>query len=71
MGARFAPSYAWVREDAPGRPAGTQGALQATLSADATWRRRGWEIGLYGGYGQDRAGTYSAAFGGLRARMPR
>jgi hypothetical protein len=54
-----------------GRPAGTQGALQATLSADATWRRQGWEIGLYGGYGQDRAGTYNAAFGGLRARMTR
>ena len=71
MGARFAPSYAWVREDAPGRPVGTQGALQATLSADATWRRPGWEIGLYGGYGQDRAGTYNAAFGGLRARMTR
>jgi len=70
-GARLAPAYAWVRESAPGRPTGAQGALQATLSADATWRRQGWEIGLYGGYGQDRAGTYSAAFGGLRARMTR
>lgn len=71
LGARFAPAYAWVRETAPGRPAGMQGAVQATLSADATWRRPGWEVGLYGGYGQDRAGTYSAAFGGLRARMTR
>ena len=71
MGARVAPAYAWIRETAPGRPVGTQGALQATLSADATWRRPGWEIGLYGGYGQDRAGTYNAAFGGLRARMTR
>lgn len=71
LGARFAPSYAWVRESAPGRPTGMQGALQATLTTDATWRRQGWEIGLYGGYGQDRAGTYNAAFGGLRARMTR
>lgn len=71
VGARLAPSYAWVRERAPGKPTGIQGALQGTISADATWRRPGWEIGLVGGYGQDRAGTYQAAFGGLRARMTR
>lgn len=71
VGARLAPSYAWVRESAPGRPAGMQGALQGTLSGDATWRRPGWEVGLFGGYGQDRAGTYQAAYGGLRARMTR
>lgn len=70
-GARLAPAIAWVRETAPGRPLGTNSALQATLSADATWRRRGLEVGLYGGYGQDRAGEYAAGFGGLRARFTR
>ena len=70
-GARLAPAFAWVRETAPGRPVGPQSALQATLSADAIWRRRGFELGLHAGYGQDRAGTYSAGFGGLRARVTR
>lgn len=68
-GARVAPAYAWIRETAPGRPAGLQSALQGTVTGDATWRRGSLEIGLYAGYGQDRAGTYAAAFGGLRARL--
>lgn len=70
-GARLSPALAWVRETAPGRPVGLQSALQATLAADATWRSETLEIGLFAGYGQDRAGTYSAAFGGLRARLTR
>lgn len=70
-GARVSPAIAWVRETAPGRPDGLQSALQATLAADATWRSESFEIGLFAGYGQDRAGTYSAGFGGLRARLTR
>ena len=70
-GARLSPAYAWVRETAPGRPTGMQSALQATLSADATWRSETLELGLFAGYGQDRAGTYAAGFGGLRARLTR
>ncbi len=71
FGARLAPSIAWSRETAPGRPVGTQSAVQATLSGDATWRRPGWEVGAFAGFGQDRAGTYSAGFAGVRARMTR
>lgn len=71
LGARLAPSYAWVRETAPGAPTGLNSALQATMQADATWRKRGVELGLYAGYGQDRAGNYAAGFGGLRARITR
>ena len=71
LGARLAPAVAWSRETAPLRPTGTQSALQATLSGDATWRRPGWELGAFAGFGQDRAGTYGAGFGGLRARMTR
>lgn len=67
-GARLAPAYAWIRETAPGRAAGLQSALQGTVTGDATWRRGSLEVGIYGGYGQDRAGTYAATFGGLRAR---
>jgi hypothetical protein len=48
-----------------------QSALQATLAADATWRSDVLELGLFAGYGQDRAGTYAAGFGGLRARLTR
>lgn len=70
-GARFAPSYAWVRETAPGRPAGTQTALQATLSGDATLRGEGWELSAFAGFGQDRAGNYRAGFGGARLRVTR
>ncbi len=70
-GARLSPALAWARETAPGRPTGMQSALQATLATDATWRSESFEIGLFAGYGQDRAGTYSAGFGGLRARLTR
>lgn len=70
-GARLSPALAWVRETAPGRPVGLQSALQATLATDATWRSETFEIGIFAGYGQDRAGTYSAGFGGLRARLTR
>lgn len=68
-GARVAPALAWIRETAPGRPSGLQSALQGTVTSDVTWRRGSWEIGGHLGYGQDRAGTYSAAFGGIRARL--
>lgn len=68
-GARVAPALAWIRETAPGRPSGLQSALQGTVTGDATWRRGSWELGGHLGYGQDRAGTYSAAFGGLRVRL--
>jgi hypothetical protein len=71
FGARLAPAIAWSRETVLGSPAGTQSALQATISGDATWRRPGWEVGAFAGFGQDRAGTYSAGFGGLRARVTR
>jgi tetratricopeptide (TPR) repeat protein len=70
-GARISPAFAWVRETAPSRPVGMQSALQATLAADATWRSDVLELGLFAGYGQDRAGTYAAGFGGLRARLTR
>lgn len=71
LGARLAPAIAWSKETAPGRPTSVQSALQATLSTDATWRTDGIELGVFAGYGQDRAGTYAAAFGGLRARVTR
>jgi hypothetical protein len=69
LGARVAPSYAWVRETAPGRPTGLQSAFQAVTTADAWWRRGAWEVGITGGYGQDRAGTYAATFGSVQARL--
>lgn len=69
VGARLAPSYAWVRETAPGRPAGLQSAFQALATADAWWRGGAWEVGITGGYGQDRAGTYAASFGSIQARL--
>lgn len=69
VGARVAPSYAWVRETAPGRPAGLQSALQAVTTADAWWRGGAWEVGITAGYGQDRAGTYAATFGSIQARL--
>lgn len=71
VGARVSPSFAWVRETAPGAPGGTQAMLQGNAQADATWRRKAWEITAYSGYGRDRAGTYAAAFAGLRARVTR
>lgn len=67
-GARLSPALAWVRETAPGRPVGLATALQSAITGDATWRGRGLEVGAWAGYGQDRAGTYAAGFGGLRAR---
>lgn len=71
VGARLSPAYAWVKESAPGRPTGMQSALQASIAGDAVWKKNGWELGAFAGYGQDRAGMYRAAFGGLRARVAR
>ncbi|MDX2192390.1 MAG: hypothetical protein NW201_03480 [Gemmatimonadales bacterium] len=68
IGARVVPAYAWIREDAPGKPPGTTTSLQVNLSFEAVWRREGWEVGAFAGYGQDRSGTYAAGNGGLRVR---
>jgi hypothetical protein len=71
VGGRLSPAFAWVREPVPDKPTSTQAVFQGTAQADATWRRNAWEITAYAGYGQDRAGTYVAGFGGLRARVTR